>query len=66
MMKGKHCIQTFWEVGLSYSTDEKFYVLGLHWWNKGANFMTEIKYHVLRALLTSGQRHSNAKLLYDN
>ena len=27
--------------------------------------MTEIKYHVLRALLTSGQRHSNAKLLYD-
>jgi hypothetical protein len=53
-MKGKYCFPLFWEIGYSYSTQQWFYFLGLHWWPKGANFLLEIKYHLLRALFTQG------------
>ena len=43
----------FWEIGKLYSTKEIFYVFSLKWWPKGANFLIEIKYHILRAQRTS-------------
>jgi hypothetical protein len=36
----------------------------LHWWPKGANFLIEIKYHLLRSLFTSGL-HTKRTTLFD-
>ena len=51
-LKGTHGIPLFWEVGKSYSTGEVYYALALKWWPKGANFLLEVKYHLLRAALS--------------
>ena len=48
-MKGSFCIPLFWEVGISYSSGQTIFALALKWWPKGANFLIEIKYHLLRS-----------------
>ena len=64
-MKSKFCLPWYWEIGKSYGNNQWYYFLALHWWPKGANFLIEIKYHLLRALGTSPQPHSQARTLYD-
>jgi hypothetical protein len=64
-MKGKHCIPLYWEMAYSYSNDQWYYFLSLKWWPKGANFLIEIKYHILRAIFTSSDRCGEATTLFD-
>jgi hypothetical protein len=52
-LKGSFGIPLFWEVGKSYSTGQVYFAMSLKWWAKGANFMLELKYHLLRAALSS-------------
>ena len=64
-MKGKYCIPLYWEMCRSYSSDQWIYVFSLKWWPNNANFLLEIKYHLLRALLSSGDPVSQAHTFFD-
>ena len=63
-MKGKFCIPHYWEIGKCYANGQWYHFVSLQWWPKGANFLIEIKYHLLRALFTSGL-HSSTTVLFD-
>jgi hypothetical protein len=39
----------YWELAQHYSADNQlYYFMSLHWWPKGANFILEAKYHLVR------------------
>ena len=64
-MKGKFCLPLFWEIVKSYGNDQWYYFLSLKWWPKGANFLLETKYHLLRSLYTSTSPSAQARVLFD-
>ena len=64
-MKGRYCLPLYWEIGKSYGNNQWYYFLSPHWWPKGANYLLEIKYHLLRSLFTSHKPHALATTLLD-
>ena len=47
-MKGLYTLGLYWVVGKSYGDNKLYWCLSFKWWKKGANYLTELKYHVLR------------------
>ena len=43
-----YCLKLYWVLGKSISDGKWYYCLSFKWWKKGSNYLTEIKYHLLR------------------
>ena len=75
-------IPLYWVLGKSYLDGKLYHIFSLKWWKKGANYLQEVKYHILRciifddgyelnfciarALLTGSEACSQFRVLYDH